>query len=93
VIKLVLKLAALSFAGCMLVTACTYIGCRLVDDVAIIMMDPTLALLFEIPFLVLLGAVARFLTVLAAAYIVYVLLEIAEKAMRKVVARELFDTY
>ena len=92
-IKLVLKLAALSFVECMLVTACMYIGCRLVDDVAIIAMDPTPSLLYEIPLLVFLGAIAGFLTVLVAVYIVYILLEIADRIMYKVKARELFDTY
>jgi hypothetical protein len=92
-IKLVLKLAALSFVECMLVTACMYVGCRLVDDVAIIAMDPTSSLLYEIPLLFFLGAIAGFLTVLVAVYIVYILLEIADRIMYSVKARELFDTY
>jgi hypothetical protein len=93
VIKLVLKLAALSFLECMLITACMYVGCRLVDDVAIIAMDPTPALLLEIPVLVLCGIVTGSLTVLVAVYIVYILLELADRIMYNVKARELFDTY
>jgi hypothetical protein len=93
VIKLALKLAALSLLECMLVTACMYIGCRLVDDVAAIVRFQTLDPLYEIPLLVFLGAVAGFLTVLVAVYIVYILLEIADRIMYKVQARELFDTY
>ena len=92
-LKLVLKLAALSFLECMLVTACMYIGCRLIDDVAAIIRFQTLDPLYEIPLLVFLGAVAGFLTVLVAVYIVYILLEIAERIMCNVKARELFDTY
>ena len=78
-LKQALKLAALSFIECMLVTACMYIGCRLVDDIIIITMDPTPALFYEIPILVFLGVVAGFLTVLVAVYIVYILLEIADR--------------
>jgi len=78
-LKLVLKLAALSFLECMLVTACMYIGCRLIDDVAAIARFQTLDPLYEIPLLVFLGAVAGFLTVLVAVYIVYILLEIADR--------------
>ena len=92
-LKQALKLAALSFIECMLVTACMYIGCRLVDDIIIITMDPTPALFYEIPILVFLGVVAGFLTVLVAVYIVYILLEIADRIMYNVKARELFDTY
>jgi len=93
VIKQVLKLAALSFVECMLITACMYIGCRLVDDIIIITMDPTSSLLYEIPLLVFLGAIAGSLTVLVAVYVVYILLEIADRIMYNVKARELFDTY
>jgi len=93
VIKLALKLAALSLLECMLVTACMYVGCRLIDDVAAIIRFQTLNPLYEIPLLVFLGAVAGFLTVLVAVYIVYILLEIADRIMYKVQARELFDTY
>jgi hypothetical protein len=93
VIKLALKLAALSLLECMLVTACMYIGCRLIDDVTAITRFQTLDPLYEIPLLVFLGAVAGFLTVLVAVYIVYILLEIADRIMYKVQARELFDTY
>jgi hypothetical protein len=78
-LKLALKLAALSLLECMLVTACMYIGCRLVDDIATIAMDPTTTLIYEIPILVFLGAVVGFLTVLVAVYIVYILLEIADR--------------
>ncbi|MCC6049739.1 MAG: hypothetical protein LM580_03480 [Thermofilum sp.] len=92
-IKLALKLAALSLLECMLVTACMYVGCRLIDDVAAIIRFQTLNPLYEIPLLVFLGAVAGFLTVLVAVYIVYILLEIADRIMYKVQARELFDTY
>jgi uncharacterized membrane protein len=70
-----------------------YVGCRLVDDVVIIAMDPTPALLLEIPILVLCGIVTGLLTVLVAVYIVYILLEIADRIMYKVQARELFSTY
>jgi hypothetical protein len=79
VIKLALKLAALSFLECMLVTACVYIGCRLVDDMVTIARFQSLDPLYEIPLLVFLGAVAGFLTVLTAVYIVYILLEIADR--------------
>jgi len=92
-LKLVLKLVALSFAECTLVTACVYIGCRLIDDVATIVRFQTLAPLYEIPILAFLGVVAGFLTVLTAIYIVYILLEIADRIMYKVQARELLDTY
>jgi hypothetical protein len=78
-LRQVLKLAALSFAECVLVTACVYIGCRLIDDVAIIVRFQSLDPLYEIPILVFSGAVVGFLTVLAAVYIVYVLLEIADR--------------
>jgi hypothetical protein len=81
VIKLVLKLAALSFIECMLLTACMYVGCRLVDDIIIIMMDPSSSLLYEIPVLVLAGAVAGFLTVLVATYIIYIMLEWADRVV------------
>jgi len=81
VIKQVLKLAALSFVECMLITACMYIGCRLVDDIIIITMGPTSSLLYEIPLLVFLGAIAGSLTVLVAVYIVYILLEIADRVI------------
>jgi hypothetical protein len=64
-----------------------------VDDVAIIAMDPTPSLLYEIPLLVFLGAIAGFLTVLVAVYIVYILLEIADRIMYKVKARELLEAY
>jgi hypothetical protein len=77
----------------MLVTACIYIGCRLVDDVAIVARFRSLDPLYEIPILVFLGAVAGFLTVLTAVYIVYILLEIADRMMCSVKARELLDTY
>jgi len=93
VIKLALKLAALSFLECMLVTACMYIGCRLIDDVAAIVRFQTLDPLYEIPLLVFLGAVVGFLTVLIAVYIVYILLEIADRVMYKVKARELLEAY
>jgi hypothetical protein len=56
-------------------------------------MDPTPSLLYEIPLLVFLGAVVGFLTVLTAVYIVYILLELADRIMYNVKARELFDTY
>ncbi|MCC6050516.1 MAG: hypothetical protein LM580_07400 [Thermofilum sp.] len=92
-IKLALKLAALSFLECMLVTACMYIGCRLIDDVAAIVRFQTLDPLYEIPLLVFLGAVVGFLTVLIAVYIVYILLEIADRVMYKVKARELLEAY
>jgi hypothetical protein len=92
-IKLALKLAALSFLECMLVTACMYIGCRLVDDIAIIVCFQSLDPLYEIPTLVFLGAVAGFLTVLVAVYIVYTLLEIADRMMYSVKARELLEAY
>ena len=91
--KLALKLAALSFAECILVTACVYIGCRLIDDVAAIIRFQTLDPLYEIPILVFFGAVAGFLTVLTAVYIVYILLEIADRMMYTAKAHELFDTY
>jgi hypothetical protein len=81
VIKLVLKLAALSFIECMLLTACMYVGCRLVDDIIIIIMDPSSSLLYEIPVLVLAGAVAGFLTVLVATYIIYIMLEWADRVV------------
>jgi uncharacterized membrane protein len=70
-----------------------YVGCRLVDDVVAIARFQSLDSLYEIPILVFLGAVAGFLTVLVAVYIVYILLEIADKMMYNVKARELFDTY
>ena len=92
-LKQALKLVALSFIECMLITACMYIGCRLVDDIIIITMDPTPALFYEIPILVFLGVVAGLLTVLVVVYIVYILLEIADRIMYSVKARELFDTY
>ena len=92
-LKLVLKLAALSFLECMLVTACMYIGCRLIDDVAAIARFQTLDPLYEIPLLVFIGAVAGFLTELVAVYIVYILLEIADRIMYTTKTRELFDTY
>jgi len=76
-----LKLAALSFIECMLLTACMYVGCRLVDDIIIIIMDPSSSLLYEIPVLVLAGAVAGFLTVLVAAYIIYIMLEWADRVV------------
>jgi hypothetical protein len=93
VIKCAIKLAAFSFIECMLVTACVYVGCRLVDDVAIVARFRSLDPLYEIPILVFLGAVAGFLTVLAALYIVYILLEIADRIMYKVKARELLEAY
>jgi hypothetical protein len=80
-LKQALKLAALSFVECMLITACMYIGCRLVDDIIIITMDPTSSLLYEIPLLVFLGAIAGSLTVLVAVYVVYILLEIADRVI------------
>ena len=92
-LKQALKLAALSFLECMLITACMYIGCRLVDDIIAITMDPTPALFYEIPVLVFCGIVAGSLTVLVAVFIVYILLEIADRIMYSVKARELFDTY
>ena len=92
-IKLALKLAALSLLECILVTACAYIGCRLVDDIAIIARFQSLDPLCEIPILVFLGAVAGFLTVLVAVYIVYMLLEIADRVMYSVKARELLEAY
>jgi hypothetical protein len=92
-LKQALKLAVLSFVECMLITACMYIGCRLVDDIIIITMDPTSSLLYEIPLLVFLGAIAGSLTVLVAVFIVYILLEIADRIMYNVKAHELFDTY
>jgi len=76
-----LKLAALSFIECMLLTACMYVGCRLVDDIIIIIMDPSSSLLYEIPVLVLAGAVAGFLTVLVATYIIYIMLEWADRVV------------
>ena len=76
-----MKLAALSFIECMLLTACMYVGCRLVDDIIIIMMDPSSSLLYEIPVLVLAGAVAGFLTVLVATYIIYIMLEWADRVV------------
>jgi hypothetical protein len=93
VIKLALKLATLSFVECMLVTACMYIGCRLVDDIAVIVRFQSLDPLYEIPILVFLGAVAGFLTVLVAVYIVYMLLELADRMMYKAKARELLEAY
>ena len=78
-LKQALKLTALSFIECMLVTACMYIGCRLVDDIAIIIRFQSLDPLYEIPILVFSGAVVGFLTVLVAVYIVYILLEIADR--------------
>jgi hypothetical protein len=92
-IKLALKLAALSFLECMLVTACMYVGCRLIDDVAAIIRFQTLDPLYEIPLLVFLGAVTGFLTVLVAVYIVYILLEIADRIIYTVKARELLEAY
>jgi hypothetical protein len=80
-LKQALKLVALSFIECMLITACMYIGCRLVDDIIIITMDPTSSLLYEIPLLVFLGAIAGSLTVLVAVYVVYILLEIADRVI------------
>lgn len=76
-----MKLAALSFIECMLLTACMYVGCRLVDDIIIIMMDPSSRLLYEIPVLALAGAVAGFLTVLVATYIIYIMLEWADRVV------------
>lgn len=76
-----MKLAALSFIECMLLTACMYVGCRLVDDIIIIIMDPSSSLLYEIPVLVLAGAVAGFLTVLVATYIIYIMLEWADRVV------------
>jgi hypothetical protein len=93
VLKLALKLAAFSLLECMLVTACMYVGCRLVDDIAIIVRFQSLDPLYEIPILVFSGAVAGFLTVLAAVYIVYILLEIADRMMYTAKARELLETY
>jgi hypothetical protein len=58
-----------------------YVGCRLVDDIIIIMMDPSSSLLYEIPVLVLAGAVAGFLTVLVATYIIYIMLEWADRVV------------
>jgi hypothetical protein len=92
-IKQILQLAALSFLECILVTACMYVGCRLIDDIAIIAMDPTPALLLEIPILVLCGIVTGSLTVLVAVFVVYILLDIADRIIYKVQARELFSTY
>ena len=92
-IKLVLKLVALSFLECMLITACMYVGCRLVDDVAIIAMDLTPALLLEIPILVFLGALLGFLVVFVATYIVYIILDLADRIARKVSPSELFSAY
>ena len=92
-IKQILQLAALSFLECMLVTACMYVGCRLIDDVAIIAMDPTPSLLYEIPLLVFFGVITGFLTVFVAVYIVYILLEIADRIMYSVKARELLEAY
>jgi hypothetical protein len=89
----VLKLAALSFVECMLITACMYIGCRLVDDIIVITMGPTPALLLEIPVLVFSGIVAGSLTVIVAVFIVYILLDIADRILYKVRPSELFDTY
>ncbi|MCC6051282.1 MAG: hypothetical protein LM580_11270, partial [Thermofilum sp.] len=66
-----IKLAAFSFLECMLVTACMYVGCRLVDDVVAIARFQSLDPLYEIPILVFLSAVARFLTALTAVHIVY----------------------
>jgi hypothetical protein len=70
-----------------------YIGCRLVDDIIIITMDPTPALFYEIPILAFSGAVVGFLTVLVAVYIVYILLELADRIMYKVQTRRPLDTY
>ena len=92
-IKYAIKLAAFSFLECMLVTACMYVGCRLVDDVVAIARFQSLDPLYEIPLLVFLGAVAGFLTVLTAAYIVSILLEMADRAACTVKARELLEAY
>jgi hypothetical protein len=89
----VLKLAALSFVECMLITACMYVGCRLVDDIIVITMGSTPALLLEIPVLVFSGIVAGSLTVFVAVFIVYILLDIADRILYKVRPSELFSTY
>ncbi len=92
-IKQILQLAALSFLECILVTACMYVGCRLIDDIAIIAMDPTPALLLEIPVLVFLGTLLGFFVVLVATYIVYIILDLADRIAYKVRPSELFSTY
>jgi hypothetical protein len=77
----------------MLITACMYVGCRLVDDIIVLTMGPTPALLLEIPVLVFSGIVTGSLTVLVAVFIVYILLDIADRIIYKVQTRELFSTY
>jgi hypothetical protein len=90
-IKYAIKLAAFSFIECILVTACVHVGCRLVNDVTAIVRFQSLDPLYEVPILVFLGAVAGFLTVLVAVHIVYILLEIADRMMCNVKARELLE--
>jgi uncharacterized membrane protein len=92
-IKQILQLAALSLLECMLVTACMYVGCRLIDDVVAAAMDPSLSLLLEIPVLVFLGALLGFLVVFVATYIVYIILDLADRIAYKVRPSELFSTY
>ena len=92
-IKQILKLAVLSLLECMLITACMYVGCRLVDDIAVAAMDPTLSLLLEIPLLLFLGALLGFLVVLVATYIVYIILDLADRIAYKARPSELFSTY
>jgi uncharacterized membrane protein len=92
-IKYAIKLAAFSFIECILVTACVHVGCRLANDIAAIVRFQSLDPLYEIPLLVFLGAVAGFLTVLTAAYIVSILLEMADRVMYNVKARELLEAY
>jgi hypothetical protein len=70
-----------------------YIGCRLVDNVVTLARFRSLDALREIPILVFLGAVVGFLIVLTAVYIVYILLEIADRVMYKVKAHELLEAY
>ena len=92
-IKQILKLAVLSLLECMLVTACMYVGCRLIDDIVAVAMDPTPTLLLEIPLLLFLGALLGFLVVLVATYIVYIVLDLADRVAYRVKASELFSAY
>jgi hypothetical protein len=93
VIKQILKLAAASLLECMLATACMYVGCRLIDDIIVVTMDPTPALLLEIPLLLFLGALLGFLVVFVATYIVYIILDLADRIAYKVRPSELLATY
>jgi hypothetical protein len=92
-IKQMLKLAAASLLECVLITACMYVGCRLVDDIVVVAMDPTPALLLEIPVLVFFGTLLGFLVVFVATYIVYIILDLADRIAYKVRPSELLATY